>query len=110
MKILMNSAMMPREGSYILKKVSKEEFIKRWKQCDEEMRSSIGYYNVANNLSHWLGEEIPVNRSQTTVRDDDTIFVCKLQYRLRKPSMKKKYTPKPSDYEFYIANYKSLKK
>jgi len=108
MKILMNSAMMPQEGDYKLRKVSKNEFIQKWKQCNDKMHSSIGYNNVADNLTRWLGEKIPVNRTKTYINDGDTIFVCKLEYRLNHPSMKKNYVPKSSDYEFFIGHYKSV--
>jgi len=109
MKILMNSSMMPKEGDYKLRKVSKNEFINKWRQSKAEMNSSIGYPKTAKFLSNLLRENVPVDRSPTFIKDGDIAFICKLKYRLNNPALKKGYCPKESDFDFFIMSYKQVK-
>ena len=101
----MNSAMMPQEGYYAVKEVSKNEFINQWKSSGNDFDSSIGYILTAKFLARTLGEYIPINRILTTLNDGDLIFVCKLNYRVIDPNDKKNQTPKDSDYMFFVGQY-----
>lgn len=105
MKVLMNSAMMPREGYYSVKEISKEEFAAKWKMAGKEFYSTIGYPESAKHLTRTLGEYIPINRELTEINDGDLIFVCKLNYRTISPADKRNLTPTESDYMYFIGRY-----
>lgn len=101
----MNSAMMPTDGYYFVKQVTKEEFVKQWKLLKEDFISSIGYEDNARYLTELLGEHIPLNRKETSLEEGDVFFILKLKYRLRNPLIKGKFTPRESDYMFQIGSY-----
>lgn len=100
---LLNSAMMPQEGHYSLKRITREEFV-------EEIRTNviisyIGYKDTADFIEKISGVEIDVNRNPTELRDTDTFLVIKLKYRVPNPAEKGKYVPTDEDYEFFICHY-----
>lgn len=101
----MNSAMMPTEGFYSVKEVSKQDFINQWKSSGTGFHSSIGYSASAKYLTQILGEWIPTNRVETVLNDGDLIFICKLKYRLIDPADKKTFIPQESDYMYEIGRY-----
>lgn len=103
-RILMNSAMMPAEGVYILTRVSRERFV-------EAMRagfvSYIGYPDTAHFLERISGRSVPVNRSETLMFDGAIMLICKLKYRLTNPADKGRFTPSDADYEFFFCEYEA---
>lgn len=103
MNKLLNSAMMPAEGTYRLKRVSSKAFASIL--CSEPFESYIGYPDTAQTIEGMAGVKIPLSRQQTTIEDGDTLLICKLKYRLTNPADKGKFTPSIDDFEFFICNY-----
>lgn len=105
---LLNSAVMPQEGFYTLKKVSPEEFKNKLIPLQHQIISYIGYVETARILSDLLGINIPVSRKPTHLEDKDLLFIARLKYRLEDPKLKGEYVPKPEDFEFFIGMYSSI--
>ena len=103
MNKLMNSAMMPAEGTYQLWRVAREDFVNRLQSRPFE--SYIGYPETANFLESVSGMRISVSREQTTLVDGDTLLIVKLKYRLQNPAQKKDWKPSAEDYEFFVCGY-----
>ena len=105
--ILLNSAMMPDEGLYILRRVSRELFGELIADAHRrgELRSYIGYPETAQHIERISGVPIPVNRASTQLPDQALIAVCKLKYRVSDPGAKGKLQPGEDDYEYYVATY-----
>lgn len=103
MNRLMNSAMMPKTGSYRCMAIHKETFADLLKNYPFE--SYIGYQDTADHIKSVSGVDIPLNRSQTTLEDGDCMIVCKLKYRVASPSDKGRFTPSDSDYEYFLIEY-----
>jgi len=109
MLYLMNSAMMPKEGTFINKQISKNEFITLLKIFHKkgELLSYVGYPQNAELIEKWSGIKIPVNREQLTeLNDGDLLLIMKLKYRL--PDSSQKGQPvSEDDFEFYLCKYLS---
>lgn len=105
---LMNSAVMPQEGIYLARKVN-EAVVRMYfqKHKDEGWESYVGYPQNIPYMSSVLGEEIPVNRSETKLEHNDVMIVCKLKYRIADPKEKINTEPQPEDFEWYIITYKT---
>jgi len=105
--ILLNSAMMPDEGLYILQRVSREFFAELIADAHRRgnLRSYIGYPKTAQHIEQISGVPIPVNRAATQLPDQALIAVCKLKYRVADPGAKGKLQPGEDDYEYYVATY-----
>jgi hypothetical protein len=105
--ILLNSAMMPDEGLYVLRRVSREFFAELIADAHRrgELRSYIGYPETAQHIEKISGVPIPVNRAATQLPDQALIAVCKLKYRVSDPAMKGQLQPNEDDYEYYAATY-----
>jgi len=106
--VLLNSAMMPAEGIYILKRISRDDFGRMVADAyqRDDLRSYIGYPETAQHIERVSGVPIAVNRAPTQLAvDRATILICKLAYRVPDPSMKGKLQPSEDDYEYYVATY-----
>jgi len=105
--ILLNSAMMPDEGLYILRRVSREFFAELVADANRrgELQSYVGYAETAQHIEKISGVPIPVNRASTQLPDQALIAVCKLKYRVADPGAKGKLQPGEDDYEYYVATY-----
>ena len=105
--ILLNSAMMPDEGLYVLQRVSREFFGELIADAHRRgnLRSYIGYPETAQHIERISGVPIPVNRASTQLPDQALIAVCKLKYRVSDPGAKGKLQPGEDDYEYYVATY-----
>ena len=105
--ILLNSAMMPDEGLYILQRVSREFFAELVADAHRrgELRSYVGYAETAQHIERISGVPIEVNRSTTQLPEQALIAICKLSYRVVDPSTKGKFQPSDSDYEYFVATY-----
>lgn len=108
---LLNSAMMPCEGHYTLKRISKEQFcselMRAWK--DGILESYIGYQDNITLIAKWTGIVVPFSRETTTIEDGDILLIMKLAKRMGDPSMKGKIQFGEQDFEFFKAEYKALK-
>ena len=93
--ILLNSSMMPSEGLYILRRVSREFFAELIADAHRrgELQSYVGYAETAQHIEKISGVPIPVNRASTQLPDQALIAVCKLKYRMADPSTKGKLQP-----------------
>jgi len=105
--ILLNSAMMPDEGVYILRRVSREFFAELIADAYRQghLQSYIGYAETARHIENISGVPIEVNRAATQLPDQALIAVCKLKYRVSDPAMKGQLQPNEDDYEYYLATY-----
>jgi len=104
---LLNSAMMPREGTYKMKRISKEEFCKILAKAHKEgiLESTIGYMDNIVLIKKWTGIEVFFNRETTTVEDGDLLLIMKLKYRMRDPHLKGKIQMSEENFEFFLAEY-----
>ena len=102
--ILLNSAVMPNEGVYILKKITPER-AKEIITSNYEIESYIGYPDTARFMESILGITIPINRTKVILQNGDIAIVCRLKYRVKNPKDKGRFVPKPDDYEWYLETY-----
>jgi hypothetical protein len=103
---LMNSAMMPVEGYYHLKKISFKEFITA--VIDNNIESYIGYQQNIDLIKEWSGKDIELNRSLATFEDGNLALIMKLNYRVANPKDKGNKVDENS-FEFFIVEYRSEK-
>jgi len=105
--ILLNSAMMPDEGVYILRRVSREFFAELVADANRrgELQSYVGYAETAQHIEKISGVPIPVNRASTQLPEQAVIAICKLKYRVSDPAMKGQLQPNEEDYEYYVATF-----
>jgi len=105
--ILLNSAMMPDEGLYILRRVSREFFAELIADAYRQghLQSYIGYPETAQHVERIARVPIPVNRVATQLPDHCLIAICKLKYRVADPGAKGKLQPGEDDYEYFVATY-----
>jgi len=105
--ILLNSAMMPDEGVYILRRVSREFFAELIADAHRRgnLRSYIGYPENAQHIERISGVPIPVNRASTQLPDQALLAICRLKYRVADPGTKGKIQPGDEDYEYFVATY-----
>jgi len=105
--ILLNSAMMPDEGLYVLQRVSREFFAELVADAHRrgKLRSYIGYPETAQHIERIARVPIPVNRASTQLPEQAVIAICKLKYRVSDPGTKGKIQPGDEDYEYYAATY-----
>ena len=105
--ILLNSAVMPAEGIYTLRRVSREFFAELVADAHRrgELRSYIGYPETAQHIERISGVPIPVNRAATVLPDQALIAICKLAYRVSDPNAKGQLRPSNEDFEYFIATY-----
>ena len=105
--VLLNSAMMPAEGIYILRRISRDKFGQLVANAYQrgDLRSYIGYPETAQHIERVSGVPIQVNRAPTKLADQATILICKLAYRVADPGVKGKLQPTDEDYEYFVAKY-----
>jgi len=109
---LMNSAMMPDEGTYTLRKITPANAISMLQSAGKAWKSFIGYANTAAYLKKILGVEIPLSRDETHFRDGDTALICKLKYRPTDVKMKAtalgQAEVKDEDFELYEVKFQGV--
>lgn len=107
---LINSAMMPCEGTYRLEEISKGTFIYvlQGAYAKNNLASYIGYQQNINLIEKWSGIRVAMNRKETILKDGDHLLIMKLNYRPE--VMSKGLTVNEDDFSFYIANYKQNEK
>ena len=97
MNLLINSAMIPNEGTFRYEKTTQSWAI-GWLQKNK-FTSYIGYPQNAEYLEAISGVSVEVSRMLCTMEVGDVALVMKLTYRTDKP----KGSPvDPSDFEFGI--------
>lgn len=111
---LMNSAMMPAEGSFKLRRISTRKFAILL--ADHYFESSIGYYHTARQIEEIVRREtgtriqVPVNRQKTTLGSKEFLLICKLKYRLADSRDKRTHQPEIEDLEFFECEYTAPEK
>lgn len=80
---LMNSAMMPTDGVYVRRSITREEFLQRVIDAAGIGRlvSHIGYRQNAELIEEWTGVHIEVSREKTDFTAGDFALCMLLKYR-----------------------------
>lgn len=110
MILLLNSAVMPTEGIYTLKRISQVEFGTLLRDAAEtnNFQSYIGYPETARLIEDMTGVEIAVSREQATLDTGDIMLIAKLRHRVADPSTKTTLEPSIDDFEFYRCDWHPL--
>jgi len=105
--VLLNSSMMPSEGLYILRRVSREFFAELIADAHRrgKLQSYVGYAETAQHIERIARVPIPVNRASTQLPDQALIAICKLKCRVSDPTIKGQFCPGNEDYEYFVATY-----
>ena len=108
--IILNSAVMPQEGIYVLKKITKGKFCEELKYAYDFgiLRNYIGYQQNIDFIKQWTGVELILSREETKIDDGDVMLIMKLKYRVKDPSTKGQPVSE-EDYEFYMCYYSKEK-
>ena len=107
---LLNSAVMPIEGIYTLKTISRTEFQTVLQEADAtgNFRSYIGYPETARMIEQLTGVEIAVSREQAELTPGDVMLIVKLRHRIQNLSNISTYQPSLEDLEFFICYWQPL--
>lgn len=110
MILLLNAAVMPAEGHYTLKQISRAEFqtVLRDAAAANDFRSYIGYPETARLLEELTDVAIEVSREQATLAVGDVMLIVKLRHRVADPATKTTFEPSIDDFEFYRCGWKPL--
>lgn len=102
---LMNSAMMPLEGSYIHVRITKDEFCLLVDEAVlmDDLVCYIGYQENLDLIYRWTGVLLTPSREQTVVKDGDFLLIMKLKYRVH--GQKRGHKPCEKDFEFFLTKY-----
>jgi len=105
--ILLNSAMMPSQGTYHLRELTRDEWVETIQTAaqEESIQSYIGYPDTAKHVQEITGLPIEVNRAEVTLGKAATLFIVKLKYRVTDPAQKGQFAPSDADYVYYVAQY-----
>jgi hypothetical protein len=105
---LLNSAVMPVDGSYELHRLAITQFITLVRE--EKPISYIGYHECRDFLERICGVPIALNREITPVDDGDCLLIARLKYRVGNPIAKGQHKAAPGDYEFFFCRFQAHKK
>lgn len=110
MLLLLNSAVMPTEGVYTLKRISEVTFrtVLREAAATKNFQSYIGYPATAHLIEQLTGIEVEVSREQATLVPGDTLLIVKLRQRVANPTDKDMPQPSIGDFEFFRCDWKPL--
>ncbi len=110
MILLLNSAVMPTEGVYTLKQISKSKFraILQEAAATGAFRSYIGYPETARLIEQLTGIEIEVSREQAVLAIGDVMLIVKLRHRVADASTKMTLQLSMDALEFYRCEWKPL--
>lgn len=111
MILLLNSAVMPNEGMYILKQITEATFTKELRNAatSDNFRSYIGYPDTAKLIEQITGIEVEVSREQATLTPGDTMLIVKLRKRIANPANSESLHLSIDDIEFFKCDWKPLK-
>ena len=110
MILLLNSAVMPAEGIYILKQISKAIFKQVLQEAAEtdNFKSYIGYPETARLIEQITGIAIEVSREQATLTPGDIMLIVKLRHRVTNPANNESLQPSIDDFDFFQCDWKPL--
>lgn len=107
MILLLNAAVMPSEGVYTLKRISKAEFRTRLRAASEtgDFKSYIGYSETARIIEEITGVTVKVNREPAVLMIGDVMLIVKLRQRVADPANKETLGLSMDDLDFYECKY-----
>ena len=110
MILLLNAAVMPTEGVYTLKRISKSDFrtILCGASATNTFQSYIGYPETARIVEELTGVAIEVNRQQAVLKPGDMMLIVKLRQRVVDPIDKTALELSINDLEFYQCQWQAL--
>lgn len=110
MILLLNSAVMPTEGIYTLKRISKSKFQKLLQEAvaAKNLQSYIGYPETARLIEKITGVEIEVSRKQAKLTTGDVMLIVKLRHRIQDQSDTIPYQPSIADLDFFLCHWQPL--
>ena len=110
MILLLNSAVMPIEGVYALKPISKSKFQELLLEAAAtgNFQSYIGYPETARLIEQLTGIEIEVSREQAELAAGDVMLIVKLRHRIQNLSNISTYQPSIADLDFFICHWQPL--
>lgn len=110
MILLLNSAVMPTEGVYTLKRISRSKFqdLLREAAVAKNFQSYIGYPETARLIEQLTGIEVEVSREQATLAPGDILLIVKLRQRVVNPADKDIPQLSIGDFEFFRCDWKPL--
>ena len=110
MILLLNSAVMPTEGVYTLKRISEDTFVKvlREASATDNLQSYIGYPETAKVIEQLTGVEIEVSREQAMLALGDIMLIVKLRHRIQDLSDIRTYQPSVDDLDFFTCHWQPL--
>ena len=110
MVLLLNSAVMPTEGVYTLKRISKAAFQKVLHEAvaTGNFQSYIGYPKTADLIEQLTGIEIEVSREQAELATGDVMLIVKLRHRIQDLSDISTYQPSLEDLDFFLCYWQPL--
>ena len=101
--VILNSAVMPVDGNYNKKSISKNRFIDLIKNATD-IKSSLGYESVSEIVYKMTEIKLSVDREVTTIPEGYDIIGLTLDYRMN-PTSKGIKHPTEDDYIYFIAHY-----
>ena len=105
--LLLNAAVMPREGRYDLKRLTAEEFgglVEFWHGVGL-LVPTIGYQATADWIEELTALRFPVCRDSAQIVDGDTMLICRLKYRVNNPAAKGLVKPAAEDWEYFECKF-----
>ena len=107
MLLLMNSAMMPRDGLYERETLSLNEARNLFFLYQNDYKSFLGYPNSCRAFFELTGVKVALNREKTDITDNDIMLAMQLSYRVD-PAEKdsRRHGDELSDYTFSRISYK----
>jgi len=95
---VMNSAMIPNEGTYAYRTISRDEFVEILKLASE-IESFVGYPSTLQHIKEISGVELELSREVCRFEVGDIAAIVKLKYRVD-PGRKKDHKPSEDDFEY----------
>ncbi len=110
MVLLLNAAVMPTEGVYTLKRISKSKFQALLQEADGtgNLQSYIGYPETARLIERLTGIEVEVSREQAELTPGDSMLIVKLRHRIAGPASKETREFSMDNFEFYQCEWRLL--
>lgn len=110
MILLLNSAVMPNEGVYTLKRISDTTFQRMLRDAalTDNFKSYIGYPETARLIEQIAGITIEVSRAQAVLTPGDIMLIVKLRQRVANPADKEILQLSIEDIEFFRCDWKPL--
>jgi len=100
---LMNSAVMPAEGTYYNTKITKEQFVEILKSNINITDSYISYPQNIDYIYKISGIKVPLSRAETTLENGDVMLILKLKYRVELGT--KGQQVNEDNFEYYMTKY-----